>query len=136
VPDISELVSGTFKDGTPVFTGSGKVQSRFASGGSARTPVGKAGHTQLDSIPVPEDEKAIFLSLQLLQDKVAALEMEKADAQRIGDDLQRENYQLQAEKKELSRHRRSDSGLGMADSGSDGEYARDNMKLVSEKTSK
>jgi hypothetical protein len=132
IPDISELVSGSFKDGTPVFNSSGKVQSRFASG-SSRTP-SKDPHNQIDSIPVPDDEKAIFLSLQLLQERVAALEMEKADVQRIASELQRDNYQLQAEKDELERHRRSDSGLGMADS--DGEYARNNEKLIAEKTSK
>jgi FtsZ-binding cell division protein ZapB len=131
MPDISELVSGTFKDGTPVFTRSGKVQSRFSSNGSDWK-----AHEGLDGIPVPQEEKDIFLSLQLLQEKVAALEMEKADTQRILEDLQKENYQLQAERDELQKRRRSDSALGMADSGSDGEYVRDNQKLVAEKTSK
>jgi FtsZ-binding cell division protein ZapB len=130
MPDISELVSGTFKDGTPVFTRSGKVQSRFSSAGGDWK-----AHDGLDGIPVPQEEKDIFLSLQLLQEKVAALEMEKADTQIILEDLQKENYQLQAEREEYQRRRRSDSALGMADSGSDGEYARDNQKLVAEKTS-
>jgi hypothetical protein len=128
MPEISELVSGTFRDGTPIFTKSGKVQSRFLSNGTEK----KAIHNDLDGIPVPQDEKDIFLSLQLLQEKVATLEMEKADNQRILEDLQKNNYQLQAEKEEYQRHRRSDSGLGMADSGSESE----NRKLVAEKTSK
>ena len=132
MPDISELVSGTFKDGTPVFTRSGKVQSRFSSNGSNW----KVDHNELDGITVPQDEKDIFLSLQLLQEKVDALEMEKADNQRVLEELQSQNYHLQAEKEELQRRHRSDSALGMADSGSDGESARDNQKLVAEKTSK
>jgi hypothetical protein len=132
MPDISELVSGTFKDGTPVFTRSGKVQSRFSSNGSNW----KVDHNDLDGITVPQDEKDIFLSLQLLQEKVDALDMEKADNQRALEELQNQNYHLQAEKEELQRRHRSDSALGMADSGSDGEYARGNQELVAEKTSK
>ena len=132
MPDISELVSGTFKDGTPVFTRSGKVQSRFSSSGNDF----KGGHNGLDGIPVPQEEKDIFLSLQLLQEKVDNLEMEKANTQRVMEDLQREVYQLEAEKNELLKRRRSDSALGMGDSASDGENARDNQKLIAEKTSK
>lgn len=131
MPEISELVSGTFKDGTPVFTKNGKVQSRFASNGNDR-----GNHNPVDSIPVPEDEKAIFLSLQLLQDKIRDLEMEKANSQRVVEELEKHNFQLEAEKKELQRHRRSDSALGMVDSGSDGDYVRDHRKLIAEKTSK
>lgn len=134
MPDLSELVSGSFKDGTPVFTNGGKAQSRFGPG-SGKTPP-RPVHTQLDSVPVPDEEKAIFISLQLLQDKVAMLEMEKADAQRVAREVQEDNYQLQSENAQLQRHRRSDSALGMADSGSDGEYAQGNKKLIAEKTSK
>ncbi|KFY35624.1 hypothetical protein V494_05745 [Pseudogymnoascus sp. VKM F-4513 (FW-928)] len=132
MPDLSELVSGSFKDGTPVFTRSGKVQSRFTSS-SGRTPPGP-GHVKLDNIPVPDEEKAIFISLQLLQDKVAMLEMEKADAQRVAQNLQDDNYQLQSENAQLQKHRRSDSALGMADSGSDGENGKGSKTLVAEKT--
>ncbi|KAH8816537.1 hypothetical protein F5884DRAFT_748025 [Xylogone sp. PMI_703] len=117
MPDISELVSGTFKDGTPVFTRNGKVQSRFSS---VSGPPNHINFAPIDGIPVPEDEKAIFLSLQLLQDRIAELEMERAENQKMVEDLQNENYQLKAENKELERNRRSDSALGMADSGSDG----------------
>ncbi|KFY02021.1 hypothetical protein V490_00675 [Pseudogymnoascus sp. VKM F-3557] len=132
MPDLSELVSGSFKDGTPVFTRSGKVQSRFTSS-SGRTPPGP-GHVKLDNVPVPDEEKAIFISLQLLQDKVAMLEMEKADAQRVAQNLQDDNYQLQSENAQLQKHRRSDSALGMGDSGSDGEYGKGNKNIVAEKT--
>ncbi|OBT83036.1 hypothetical protein VE02_09218 [Pseudogymnoascus sp. 03VT05] len=132
MPDLSELVSGSFKDGTPVFSRSGKVQSRFTSS-SGRTPPGP-GHVKLDNVPVPDEEKAIFISLQLLQDKVAMLEIEKADAQRVAQNLQDDNYQLQSENEQLQKNRRSDSALGMADSGSDGEYGKGNKNLIAEKT--
>jgi len=132
MPEISELVSGIFKDGTPVFTRNGQVKSRLASTGGNW----KADHNELDGIAVPQDEKDIFLSLQLLQEKVDVLEMEKADSRRALEELQNRNYHLQAEKEELQRRHRSDSALGMADSGSDGEFARDNQKLVAEKSSR
>jgi hypothetical protein len=128
MPDISELVSGTFKDGTPVFTRSGRVQSRFSSRGHDFN----AGHNGLDGIPVPQEEKDIFLSLQLLQEKVDSLETEKATTQKVMEELQREVYQLQSERDDLLKRRRADSALG--DSGSDGEYGRDRQKLVAEKT--
>jgi hypothetical protein len=131
IPDLSELVSGTFKNGTPVFTRSGKVQSRFSTNGSA--PAEK--HHPIDGIPVPEEEKAIFLSLQILQDRVSQLETEKAEEQRLNDEFQQRVFQLEAEKAQLERNRRSDSALGMADSGSDGDYARGKNFAV-EKTSK
>jgi hypothetical protein len=130
MPDISELVSGTFKNGTPVFSASGKIQSRLSSHGGLPT---KDDHGDLDGVPVDDEEKNIYLSLELLQDKVAALEMEKAEFQQTIDDLQRNNYQLQAENDELEKRRRTDSGFG--DSGNDADYARDNRKLISEKTS-
>jgi FtsZ-binding cell division protein ZapB len=130
--EISELVSGTVKEGTPVFTRGGKVQTRFSS--ATTVGVTRDNHAPVDGIPVPGDEKAIFLSLELLQERVATLEMEKADSQRAMEQLQRQNYQLQAENREFQQRRRSDSALG--DSGSDAEHARDNKKLIAEKTSK
>lgn len=131
IPDISELVSGTFKDGTPVFTRNGKVQSRFSS---VNGPPNHINFTPIDGIPVPDDEKAIFLSLQLLQDRISELEMERADNQKIIEDLKSDNYQLKAENKELEKNSRSDSALGMADSGSDGGH-ESKKGLIADKTS-
>lgn len=130
--EISDIVSGTVKESTPVFTRGGKVQTRFSSASTVNSV--KENHAPVDGIPVPGDEKAIFLSLELLQERVAALEMEKADSQRVTDQLQRENYQLRAENREFQQRRRSDSALG--DSGSDAGQSRDNKKLIAEKTSK
>lgn len=134
MPDISELVSGTFKDGTPVFSRSGKAPSRFSSGSSQRTLVTKQSHVPIDGIPVPEEEKAIFLSLQLLQDRVATLELEKTESQRLANELQKTNYELEAENKALHTRHRADSALG--DSGSDAEHGRGDQKLAADKFSK
>jgi FtsZ-binding cell division protein ZapB len=132
MPEISELVSTAGKETTPVFTRGGRVQTRFSS--ASIVSATKENHAPVDGIPVPGDEKAIFLSLELLQERVAALEMEKADSQRAMEQVQSENYRLQAETREFRQRRRSDSALG--DSGSDAEHVRDNKKLIAEKTSK
>jgi hypothetical protein len=80
LPNISELVSGVYPDGTPVFSRSARAASRF-SASTGRSPNPQNNHLPLDGIPIPEEERAIFISLKLLQDKVAGLENEKARAQ-------------------------------------------------------
>ncbi|EMC99731.1 hypothetical protein BAUCODRAFT_30123 [Baudoinia panamericana UAMH 10762] len=106
LPNISELVSGTRKDGTPVFSRTSKPRSRFTSG--QYNP--SLQHAAIESVPIPEDEKAIFSSLQLLQDKIAALEMEKSEAQKRAEEYEGKiielRHQLEVER------RRPDSALG------------------------
>ena len=132
LPNISELVSGVYQDGTPVFSRSGKASSRFKSPNS-RNP-NKPNFAPLDGIPVPEEERAIFVSLKLLQDKVAFLEDEKAGYEQRVEELQGEVYTLRAENNHNAQHRRSDSALGLADSGSDGDLRR-NGRYAAEKSS-
>ncbi|KAH0537485.1 hypothetical protein FGG08_005703 [Glutinoglossum americanum] len=136
LPNLSELVSGVFNDGTPVFSRSGKPRSRFASSTFPRgSGNNKPDHIPIDSIPVPEEERAIFVSLRLLQDKLAELENEKAEVERRAEELKGENDVLKAQRAEQERLRRSDSALGMADSGSDaGEsYGKRNGNWIVEK---
>ena len=138
MPNFSELVSGIFQDGTPVFSRHAKSRaSRFASGSSAQQQRGKAEpvYANVAGIPVPDDEQAIFVSLRLLQDKVAELENGKAEAQATIQDLQDKNRVLEREKLETKRLRRSDSALGTTD-GSDGgdEQGKGSRKWIIEKT--
>ncbi|KAJ6190639.1 hypothetical protein N7519_000660 [Penicillium mononematosum] len=70
LPNISELVSGV--------------------------RVSPHEHMPLDAVPVPEDEKALFVHLRLLQDKVAELEMFKSEAERKMDSYRQENSSLKA----------------------------------------
>ncbi|KAI9715463.1 MAG: hypothetical protein M1812_005939 [Candelaria pacifica] len=137
LPNITELVSGVYQDGTPVFSKHSKSRSRFTSSNQAQASK-KLEHLPMDAIPVPEDEKAIFLSLKLLQDKVAELENSRSDAEQKISELGRENSALRAEKKERERFRRSDSAIGMADGGSDdgGDMGKGRGKWIAEKTSK
>lgn len=111
--------------GSPAPNRSALGSSRFG-GGSGR-PSG-TGHNKIDSVPVPTDEKAIFLSLQLLQDKVSSMENEKSNDARHIKQLEEANYKLEIKNEELERRRRSDSALG--DSGSEAEKMAQNKLQV------
>lgn len=132
LPNLSELVSGVFDDGTPVFSRHTKAKAtRF---GPAAGVKGKRGpsYAQLAGMPVPEDEKAIFVSLQLLQEKVARLEVEKAEAEKKSADVQQENIALKAQQKERRRYGSGDSAIGSSDDGED----RGKGRWIVEKTSR
>jgi hypothetical protein len=96
LPNISELVSGVYEDGTPVFSRQHKMRStRFVSPPHDATDVSMTReHMPLDAVPIPEDEKALFVSLRLLQDKVSELEMFKSDAEKRIDNYRQENAAL------------------------------------------
>ena len=114
MPNMSELVSGIFEDGTPVFSRRGKSHpSRFA---------GRQGLTSVGEIPIPDDEQAIFLSLKLLQDKVAVLEKNQAESEEIIHGLENRNHVLETEAVQQKRRasRRSDSALGDSESTDEG----------------
>lgn len=105
LPNISELVSGVYEDGTPVFSRQHKMRStRFVSPphDATETSVTRE-HIPIDAVPIPEDEKALFVSLRLLQDKVHELEMFKSDAEKRLESYREENAALKA-----GRSRRSD----------------------------
>jgi hypothetical protein len=125
--EVSHVVSAETGTGIPVVVRAGRVQSKAPNGFSGQ-------FDDVDGIEVPAEEEDIYLSLELLKSRVAQLETEKAESQRTMNELKRDNFQLQAEMKEIETRRRSDSALGMADGGSDSYSDRD-RNLV-EKTSK
>lgn len=140
MPNVSELVSGVFEDGTPVFSVNGKPRSsRFASGSRThQRQTSKPAHLNVDEIDVPQDEQDIYLSLQLLQDKVDDLERIRGEAEVAIGELQERNCILEAQKFDRQRRQRSDSASGLTDGGSD---AGDEMngrqrKLLIEKNRK
>ena len=77
LPNITELVSGVRKDGTPVVNRGIKSRSRFTSGSYRSQP--QAYHP-IDGLPLPDDERAIFSSLQVLKDRISQLETENDEA--------------------------------------------------------
>ncbi|KAL9127426.1 MAG: hypothetical protein Q9217_003695 [Psora testacea] len=136
LPNISELVSGVFEDGTPVFSRQRRARSSRLASYQSRSD--RQNHAPVTEVALPSDEQAIFLSLKLLQDKVAVLEEDKAQAESAVKSLEEKNRWLQAEKPERRRLRhRSDSALGTTDSdGGDEMVDGGQRKAVIEKNSK
>ena len=120
LPDLTELVSGTRHDGTPVFSrnsGSTKARSRFATSASARAARAEqhTSHIPVDRVPVPAEERAIFASLQLLKEKVSELELYKAEAEKRIEEHERDNIDLRAELATRERMGRNESAARAAD---------------------
>jgi hypothetical protein len=112
MPNLTELISGTHPDGTQIF--SAKSRARFSSGNFR-------AHSQPNFIPVgsiaiPQDEKAILASLELLKDKIAHLEHDKAQSDRKIEDYENEVIDLRAQLDAQASPRRGDSALGSTDS--------------------
>lgn len=116
LPNITELVSGVRKDGTPVFPRTTKSRSRFAS--ASYNPASNNNtvtHAKFHSIPVPDEEKAIFASLQLLKEKVAQLEREKSETTKRLEEYENEVIELTSQVHMEQKLRRPDSALGSDD---------------------
>ncbi|KAF3038411.1 hypothetical protein E8E11_006761 [Didymella keratinophila] len=106
LPNLTELVSGVFEDGTPVFSKNTTSRSRYAAppGGNRRP-----NHIPIDSVPIPDEEKAIFSALQQLQDKVAQIEAERSEQDRRIEEQDLELIELRANAQAYEKSRRSDS---------------------------
>ncbi|KAL5114057.1 hypothetical protein ACEQ8H_008071 [Pleosporales sp. CAS-2024a] len=108
LPNLTELVSGVFEDGTPVFSKNLPARSRFsAPSNGGRKP---QQHTPIEGVPIPDEEKAIFAALQLLQDKVADMERERAEADKRIEEQDLELIELRATTQAQEKLRRNDSG--------------------------
>ena len=115
VPNMSEILSGVFEDGTPVF--SRNIRARSARNASDQGGRKVSQRSAVSEVDVPDDEQAIYLSLQLLQDKVSVLERSNAEAEYSVKELEQKNRELEAERIGGRRaSHRSDSAIGMIDS--------------------
>ena len=139
IPNISELISGTLEDGTPLFSRHTKARghsgsTRFASHQGRKS---RFDHYPIGQIAVPEEEEAIFVSLKVLQEKIASLETQKSEHQANIENLKEKNRALEAEKLARRRVSSRDSGIGHA-SGSDADdgYGHKSRKSVIERTRK
>lgn len=125
LPNITELVSGVRNDGTPVFSRTTKpTRSRFTSG--TYKPI-RLAHAPIESVPIPDEEKAIWSSLQLLKDKVAALEQEKAEADKRAEEYESEIIELRSQLS--AERRRPDSALGSDEEGASDRWRNEKTKL-------
>jgi hypothetical protein len=106
LPNLTELVSGVFDDGTPVFSKTAPARSRFsAPPNGGRRPY----YTPVENVPIPDEEKAIFSALQLLQDKVAQMETERVEHEKRIEEQELELIELRATTQAQEKLRRSDS---------------------------
>ena len=94
LPNLSQLMSGTIPDGTP---GRFRLAAHPALSQTPRGPV----HKSIDAVPIPEDEKAIFESLNRLQGKINELEAAAREDQKTIEELRQRNFILKAERRDL-----------------------------------
>ncbi|BCR83509.1 uncharacterized protein ACHE_10911A [Aspergillus chevalieri] len=126
LPNLSELVSGVYEDGTPVLPSHKKMRStRFVSPSQDPDTSVSRQHLPLDAVPVPDDEKALFVSLRVLQERVAELEHAKSDAEKKIQDMRQENAFLKSDRS------RPKDKYSRRDYDSEEEYRRDS-RLASE----
>ncbi|KAF7196439.1 Spindle pole body protein ppc89 [Pseudocercospora fuligena] len=112
VANITELISGTRANGTPLVRQTATTRSRFVSTsykGDAQTQT----HLPVTAVGLPEDEKAIFASLQMLHDRVNQLEQERNEAHKHIEEYEREVIELRSQLHLVDG--RPDSGLGSED---------------------
>lgn len=107
MPHISELVSGVRNDGTPVFNRTAKSHSRFASG--TQKPA-RGEYDPVKTLPAPQEEKAIYASINLAKDRADQLEMELSEAQKRAEEYESEIMDLRSQLTVIQR--RPDSALG------------------------
>lgn len=119
LPNITELVSGTRSDGTPIFPRSAKSRSRFTAPSHNNGNTETLTHVRVNSAPLPYEEKAIIASLQLMRDKVSQLEgersqleMEKRDNHKRMEEYETKVSNLNARLSMMEELRRPDSALG------------------------
>lgn len=112
LPNLTELVSGVFQDGTPVFSKNAPARTRF---GLPRRNGRGASHIPVDSVPIPDEEKAIFAALHLLQEKVAQMENERAEAEKKMEEQELEIIELRIASQAQEKLRRSDNAPGATD---------------------
>ena len=140
MPTISELVSGIFEDGTPMFSRTAKARATSGSTRFAPAQQGRKsrfGHYPVGEIAVPEEEEAIFVSLKLLQEKIADLEVKRSEQEARIQNLQDKNKVLEAEKVERKRMSSRDSGIGhTSGSDADDDFARKSRTTIIERTRK
>ncbi|KAL8942066.1 MAG: hypothetical protein Q9216_001878 [Gyalolechia sp. 2 TL-2023] len=109
--NLTDLFSGVVRQPPPMHTQQMRPRaSRFASAAKTQTVV----EPKAEEIPVPVDERNLLQSIEILQDRVAELEVIKAQLEDTNTNLDQKNFELEIEKRELTARRRSDSAVSAA----------------------
>jgi hypothetical protein len=129
IPDIDGMTQ--LIGGTPAMPRSAKKSSRFTPSASYRMPSRSNGHSYLplDGVPVPEDAKQVYDGLQRALNKIAELELERADSVQVVEDYEALITELRAQLDIEQNMRRPDSGLGSEEEGAKDKWRRERAQL-------
>jgi hypothetical protein len=114
MPNLTELFGGSINNATPRLPRTDQANRRLAPMSTGRQP-GQPTFIPVGGIPIPEEEKVILASLQVLKDRLAQVEEEKAKADRRIEEYEFQVSDLQAQLDAHASLRRSDSALGSSD---------------------
>ena len=118
VPGYTELINGTYEDGTPVFS-SRTRPSRFQRTTSQQANSRLSQRNDVEAVNVPVEEQAIVLSLKVLRDRLGQLEKDAVNRECYIRELEQKNSEWEREASSSRRLRRSDSAVGLSDEDSD-----------------
>lgn len=129
IPDIDGMTQ--LIGGTPAMPRSAKKSSRFTPSATYKMPSRSNAHSYLplDGVPVPEDAKQVYDGLQRALDKIAELELERADSHQVAEDYEALITELRAQLDIEQRMRRPDSGLGSEEEGAKDKWRRERAQL-------
>ena len=137
VPNITELVSGVYDNGTPVFSDSKKRHaSRFVSASQAGETTNQASLLDAGEVQVKYEEKKLRASIRRLEQKVIELQHLQAESEHTIQYLRQKAFEAESRGRTVPRG--SDSALGSVSGGSDGEDKPEgaHRKLLIEKNRK
>ncbi|KAK4636331.1 Spindle pole body protein ppc89 [Fulvia fulva] len=109
LPDMADMTA-MIAGGTPVFRKPAASRSRFTFN-APKQPAQL--HHPIDGAAIPNDEKYIFASIGLLQEKVASLESENSEARKRAEEYEAEILELRSQLQ--AARRRPGSALGSED---------------------
>lgn len=138
LPNITELVSGVYENGTPIFSDYKKRHaSRWASASQVGESTNNVSLPDVDQVHPKYDEKKLLASIRYLEDIVIELQHHQAESEHTLQYLRQKAFE--SESKGRTAPRRSDSALGSISGGSDGgedKLAAGQRKLMIEKNRK
>ncbi|KAL8709072.1 MAG: hypothetical protein Q9220_006093 [cf. Caloplaca sp. 1 TL-2023] len=114
--NLTDIFSGVVRHPPPVVSQQARPRaSRFASASKVQA----ATEPVPEQIPVPYDERDLLRSIEVLQAKVVELELVRNQLEATNTQLDQKNFDLAVENREFTARRRSDSAVGLTDSGNE-----------------
>ncbi|KAL8948888.1 MAG: hypothetical protein Q9222_004960 [Ikaeria aurantiellina] len=115
-PNLTDIFSGVVRQPPPIVPQQARPRaSRFASASKVQA----ATEPVPEQVPVPYDERDLLRSIDVLQAKVAELEQVRLQLEATNTQLDQKNFDLAVENRECMARRRSDSAVGLTDSGNE-----------------